>query len=289
VRFLMLLDSDGNAANGITISDALRGRAANWTAVNFDTADLATALATVILDTQVDGAQRALPSAAAAQAHFEGTFRCMFSGYFRGTYDGDDNGRFAFTVVPTGTMAGAAYSVPEDELLGLLFDPQTLQVNNGSAFAAGLALSGQQTGSSFSGTFPAYDQVSGTWTDGTFTGTRYAGTTTAAYKILTVLQVPNPNPPPPPLPQTLAIGSFFTEIDPAGVVTAESHVNFETGEQDFDLAVTQNGNALTITDTNTGISISGTLDLSVPAITGTFTNAQTGNSGTLHSLGCRLR
>jgi hypothetical protein len=283
VRFLLLLDSDGNPANGITISEALRGRAANWTAVDFsDTANLATALATVILDTQVDGTQRALPSAADAETHFNNTFRCMFSGYFRGTYSGDDNGRFAFTIDPKfGAMAGAAYSTAEEELILLLFSPQQLQVQNGSAFAAGLAA----TGSSFSGTFPTYNTVSGTWTDGTFTGERYAGTSTAAYKILTLLTVPNQNPQLPPV----NIGTFFTEIDTAGAITAEAHVDFTTGQQVFDLAVTQNGNTLTIADTITGVSITGTLDLSVPTITGTFTNAQTGNSGTLVSGGCRLR
>jgi hypothetical protein len=145
----------------------------------------------------------------------------------------------------------------------------------------------QQTGSSFSGTFPTYDTVSGTWTGGTFTGTRYAGTTTAAYKIVSILQFPNPNP--PPAPPLISVGSFFLEIDTSGAITAEAHVDFETGEQVFDLAVTRDGNTLTIRDTNTNVSITGTLDLSVPTITGTFTNNQTGNTGSLSSTGCRLR
>lgn len=286
VRFLLLLDSDGDATNGITISDALRAAAENWPDVDFATLDLDAALATIIPDTQVDGTLRALPSAGVAQAHFEATFRCMFSGYFRGTYDGGDNGNFAFTILPDGAMAGAAYSVPDDELFVLIFDPPgLLQVSNDGVFAAGLAVSGQQTGSSFSGSFPAYNQVSGTWTDGTFSGTRYAGTPTAAYKILTLLRAPNPNPGPP----TITIGTFFTEIDTAGAVTAESHVTFETGEQEFDLAVTQNGNELTFTDTNTNNSITGTLDLSGPSITGSFVNPDTGNTVTLESVGCRLR
>src|SRR5690606_28524097 len=128
VRFLLLLDSDGNSANGITISEALRGAAENWPEVDFTTDDLDAALATIIPDTQLDGSLRALPSAADAQVHFESTFRCLYSGYFKGTFDGNDNGPFAFTIRPDGIMAGAAFSVPDQELILLEFDPQKLEV-----------------------------------------------------------------------------------------------------------------------------------------------------------------
>jgi hypothetical protein len=282
VRFLMLLDSDGDPANGITISDALRGRAANWTQVDFATADLATALATVILDTQVDGTQRALASAVDARAHFDGTFRCLFSGYFRGTYAGDDNGRFAFTIAPDGAMAGAAYSVPEDEIIVLAFTQQ-LQVQNTTVFAAGLAA----TGSSFQGTFPAYDQVSGTWTDGTFTGTRYGGSATAAYKFLSILRVPNPNFPGSG-PEFIAIGSILTEIDTAGVATAQSHTDFKT-HQTPTLTATLTGTALTITDGTGNLTLNATVDLAARNITGTFTTTTPAGSGNLLTRGCRLR
>ncbi|MBX5461864.1 MAG: putative Ig domain-containing protein [Steroidobacteraceae bacterium] len=69
VRFLLLMDSDNDPANGISISEGLRSRARNWPAVSFSTTDLEAALASIIPDTSVDGAVRALPSAADAQAH----------------------------------------------------------------------------------------------------------------------------------------------------------------------------------------------------------------------------
>lgn len=272
VRFLMLMDSDGNAANGITISDALRERAENWPQVDFSTNDLDTALVSVIPDTQVDGALRQLPTAAAAQAHFEASFRCMYAGYYRGTYSGGDNGNFALTIHPTGNVSGAAYSVPDDELIGLLFNPPLLPVQNNSAFVAGLG----STGSSFTGQF-TIDQVSGTWSEGTFSGSRYAGTVSAAYKFVSVL-VPNGGGP--------AVGSVLVEIDAEDTATVTGHVNFATNENGPTATTALNGAALTIS--NAGGSITATVDKSLLTLTGTWTNAVTGASGTLFSTGCRL-
>lgn len=275
VRFLMLMDSDGNAANGITISEALRARAASWPQVDFSSTDLDAALASIIPDTQVDGTIRQLPTAVDASSHFESSFRCLYAGYYRGTYSGGDNGNFAFTILPTGGMAGAAYSVPEDELIALQFAPALLPVRNSAAFVAGLAA----TGSSFSGEFAGYDQVSGTWSDGTFAGTRYAGTSSAAYKFLSLL-VPGGGGP--------AVGSFFTEIDAEGMITVKPHVDFRTNEA-LDVVVTQDGSGFAIAGGTSGGNVTAAADTSALTLTGTWTNPDVGTSGSLVSTGCRLR
>jgi hypothetical protein len=273
VRFLMLMDSDGDSANGITISDALRERADDWPEVDFTADDLASELASIIPDTQVDGTLRALASAAAAQLHFEQSFRCMYSGYFRGTYDGEDNGFFAFTILPAGNMAGAAFSVPDTELIGLIFTPNVLQVQNNASFVAGLA----STGSSFSGQFSGYDQVSGTWSEGTFSGSRYGGTASAAYKFLALL-VPEGGGP--------ALGSVLIEIDTQDVATVTHHVNFANNENAPDITVPLNGNTLIIENE------AGTLNVGINKETvtmgGTWSNAM-GAGGPLATTGCRLR
>ena len=83
-RFLMLMDSDGDPSNGISISEGLRERAADWPEVDFATNDLESALSSIVPDTSVDGARRTLPTAAAAQTHIEDGFRCLDSGFFEG-------------------------------------------------------------------------------------------------------------------------------------------------------------------------------------------------------------
>lgn len=197
----------------------------------------------------------------------------MYSGFFRGTYSGGDNGFFSFTILPGGNMAGAAFSVPDTELIGLTFVPPVLQVENNASFVAGLAA----TGSSFSGQFSGYDQVSGTWSDGTFSGSRYGGTTSAAYKFLAVL-VPDGGGP--------AIGSVFIEIDTQDVATVTHHVNFANNENAPDITVPLSGNTLTI-DNDAGTLNVG-IDKETVTMGGTWSNAM-GASGPLATTGCRLR
>lgn len=275
VRFLMLMDSDGNAANGITISAGLRERAQGWPAVDFSAADFAQELVNIIPDTQVDGALRSLPDIAAATEHFEATFRCHFGGFFRGTYSGDDNGNFAFVIFSnTGTMSGAAYSVPEQELLLLNFDPLQLPVKRATAFTAGVA----QGGSTFSGTFPDYDQVEGTWTDGTFSGTRYAGTQTASYKFDSFLITNGTNVP---------VGMLHVEMSPAGAISVVPQLVNLASNAIPSMTVQQNGNSFTAS-TTAGFNLNASLDKESVSLTGTWTDPQ-GNSGTLAGGGCRLR
>jgi len=50
VRFLLMLDSDGDSSNGITISNEVQLMAANWTQVDFTTDLLDGELATIISD-----------------------------------------------------------------------------------------------------------------------------------------------------------------------------------------------------------------------------------------------
>ncbi len=69
IRFLMMLDADGDPANGIAISDNVRARAAQWSQVDFATADLPAALATIIADAQ--------SADAGILRHFEGVVQIL--------------------------------------------------------------------------------------------------------------------------------------------------------------------------------------------------------------------
>ena len=86
VRFLMMLDQDSNANNGVQISAAVTAAAASWAPVNFDTTDLTTTLGPIIPQASTaDGVSHLLPDAATAQAHLRAAFYCTHSGSYFGT------------------------------------------------------------------------------------------------------------------------------------------------------------------------------------------------------------
>ena len=127
VRFLMMLDQDGNANNGIQISAAVTAAAASWAPVDFDTADLPTTLGPLIQQASAaDGVSHVLPDAATAQAHLRAGFYCTHSGSYYGTFGaghlaGFGRGDFTASVFPDGSMHSIAYA--SDTLPG--FDVQT--------------------------------------------------------------------------------------------------------------------------------------------------------------------
>jgi Putative Ig domain len=127
VRFLMMLDQDGNANNGIQISAAVTAAAASWAPVDFDTADLPTTLGPIIQQASAaDGVSHVLPDTATAQAHLSSAFYCMRSGSYYGTFGAGrlasfGRGDFTVSVFADGSMHSVAYA--SDTLPG--FDVQT--------------------------------------------------------------------------------------------------------------------------------------------------------------------
>jgi hypothetical protein len=107
VRFLMMLDQDGNANNGLQISAAVTAAAASWAPVDFDTTDLPTTLGPIIQQASAaDGVSHVLPEAVTAQAHLRTGFYCTHAG----NYYGWAAGRYDFTasVFPDGSMHSVA-------------------------------------------------------------------------------------------------------------------------------------------------------------------------------------
>jgi Putative Ig domain len=127
VRFLMMLDQDGNPNDGIQISAAVTAAAASWGPVDFDTTDLPTTLGPLIQQASAaDGVSHVLPDAATAQAHLRTGFYCTHSGNYYGTFGetrlaGDGRGDFVASVFPDGSMHSTAHG--DDLLTG--FDVQT--------------------------------------------------------------------------------------------------------------------------------------------------------------------
>ena len=185
VRFLLMLDQDGNPNNGIQISAAVSGAAASWTPVDFDTADLPTTLGPIIQQASAaDGVSHVLPDAATAQAHLRTGFYCTRSGNYYGTFGetqlaGGGRGGFTASVFPDGSMHSIAYAT--DTLVG--FDVQTNDAV--SALLDGtFAQSDDSLGVSLQGSFADPTVLSGTYlTDvgGSFQAVADAGVA-ATYK-----------------------------------------------------------------------------------------------------------
>jgi hypothetical protein len=114
VRFLMMLDQDGNINNGIQISAAVTAAAANWVPVDFDTTDLPTTVGPIIQQASAaDGVSHVLPNAASAQAHLRAAYYCTYSGDYSGTFGTDPaapglRGGFEASFSPDGSMRSKA-------------------------------------------------------------------------------------------------------------------------------------------------------------------------------------
>lgn len=167
-RFLMTLDSDGNATNGITISDATKTAAQSASQIDFATATDATltsALTPLTTNTPV--------AVTNAQTHLTSSIYALYAGTYSGTNSGTSSslsGTFRLTIDSNGAINGT-----HTDSNGANVDPFSGQLTTSGAttFASGSS----SQGVSFSGTIDASTGVaSGTYSDnwggGTWTGTR---------------------------------------------------------------------------------------------------------------------
>jgi len=272
VRFLMMLDADGDATNGIAISDNVRTRAGQWTQVDFTTADLPAALATIRADAQsADGGTHVLPDAATAQAHFERTLRCARAGAFRGTYSGDDTGTFgALVLASNNNILGLVYSTVEDEFMSLV-GQGGISSDQSANFVIGIV----QGGARFNGSFSSPNALSGTWVNGTddgnFTGTRIGGTANAVYRFTGAYAGDD-------------AGLFSIDIDGNNAVTGVAYSVID--DELINITGTLNGTTLSVSAPN-GTSATGQLNTTTGQLTGTWMN-NTGGDGNFGGDGCRL-
>lgn len=200
VRFLLMLDSDGDSANGITISSEVRDIATNWLQPDFTTDLLDGELASIMADVMaVDNRIPVLPSANEAQAHLEGTLACLSSGVFAGTFSGQDNGTFLLWIqherfdpvvfgdaTPRiGVTSALVFSTDENIVSGVV-PQQGLSFDSDQSFISGLV----STGAEFTGEFTNYSTITnGNWQNsifdesGTFNGDRVGGNQDAKYRL----------------------------------------------------------------------------------------------------------
>lgn len=277
VRFLMMLDSDEDATNGISVSSAVQAAAENWSEVDFSTDDLENELVDIRSDVaSVDGRVAAVPDAITAKSHLESTLRCVYSGGYQGTFSGDDSGTFGFIVdAANGSVSGVAYS-DSMEMLITLSGATPLSYEQQPAFVSGIT----DDGGTFSGSFDNPDSVSGSWENGaesesgTFNGERIGGAMDARYRFTGRFAGDDS-------------GLFTFDIDASGDVTGVAYsVVFD---ELLDLSGTLVGTDLEVTAQNDTV-VTATLDIANGTITGGAWQAAdgSGDTGTFTGSGCRL-
>lgn len=253
LRLLQMLDVDGNPDNGILISNATRAVAAGWTTPDFTVSDSAfdTAIASIRQAAiSADGGTHAIPTSAAAAAHFVRTQWCTYNGLYRGNFTGSgDSGVFALVVYGQGgLMFGGGYS--NVDRAGFELQKQTATgLSIFPAFTTGQV----STGATFSGSFGLPDRMTGTWSSppdsGTFIGGRSFGSPNAKYRISGYVF---------PLGTALLIA---LEVDSANAVTG--HIidrDYLRTAEPVALTGTLSGTTLTATAANNLYTINGTFN-----------------------------
>jgi len=180
VRFLMMLDQDEDPADGISISQAVRDAAANWTQVDFATNDLGNAVATIRSDVaSVDNRTAPLPDGQTAANHLTSTMHCVMSGYFEGSFTGDRMGTVYALINPaTGQVLMTFPGSPVE-----FETSQAVSVDDIRTFVAEAS---DGSGDNFEGRLDDFDTISGVWAIGTDSGqfavTRALADASATYR-----------------------------------------------------------------------------------------------------------
>jgi sugar lactone lactonase YvrE len=200
VRFLIMLDDDGNPSNGVRISPTTQLIATNSAQVDFsqNSSTFASNVNSIISKINAaDGGSHSLLTTDAAISYLTNTVRCAWSGAYEGPYSGasvsgavTDRGKAYFIIHPvTGIGTGGYVGTTNigDNYSGALQGTQSMGLNNQGAIVIGTG----GAGTAFNGRFNTADNISGTWSsvrnpddpkNGIFTVSRVGGLPSAKYR-----------------------------------------------------------------------------------------------------------
>lgn len=204
VRFLMTLDNNANASDGIIFSPKFQNIAkenienASWKAIDFASDDFENQVTPVLIAVAVaeGDSSRGLTSVEDALTHFtrtleiiKSTERCVDAGAFTGTYSGTEQGNIAFILDPaTGDIKGSLFNTAQSENhLPIAINKETA-IDYETTKPEFISLS--TSGIKFSGVLRAGNNaLEGTWVDkddntkkGTFSAKRIAGNSGAKFR-----------------------------------------------------------------------------------------------------------
>jgi len=280
VRFLLMLDADGDPSNGIQISEAVRTHAETWNQIDFDIDDFNGDPDVLFMQADAQAADlgtHEIPDLLTAQEHLEGTLLCVLTGAYVGTYSGSDSGLLVALIDPTGAINGAGVSASTELLFtftGGFADP----AGDGSVLLGTTA-----SGAVFDGSFDTPDDISGTWAGelngdtGTFSVSRFANADDAVYRFIGAFEASE-------ISAEYDAGFMLFDIDAANQLAGVAYTI--VFDESVDVTGSISEGVLTAM-TADGTTIEGVIDLGLLATSGTWDDG-VGNFGTFEGLGCQL-
>lgn len=268
VRFLLMLDSDGYTQNGIQISPAVQTAASSWTQLDFNSANFSADVTSIMMAaTTADGGTHKLPDITTAQQHMESTHFCIYSGAYKGTFTESTLGVSADAL--TGQVSGFAYNTARNELIELS-GISAIEHTQSVTF-----VSGDNT-HVLTGEFSSPNNIAGTWKKGeditAFTGARLTGAANSVYRFTANYTGTD-------------AGLVTFDIDQNNKITG-SNYNVKTNSESS-LSGTLIGTQLSAT-TAGSMKLQGVLNVESGTLSGTWSDATNGSSGTFSGSGCQL-
>lgn len=273
VRFLLMLDTDGYANNGIQLSSALQTAATSWAQIDFNSASFAQNLTAILsAASAADGGAHQLPDITSAQQHLEATHLCNYSGVYKGNFSGDNKDKLAFFVSALdGSVIGFSLAENATEAT-TLSNTTAIQHKQKVAFENGNSIDK----SSYNGEFTSINDISGTWkkdtNNGNFSASRLGGAVNSIHRFSATF---NGN----------DAGILSLDIDASNKVSGTLY-NIKTNESQS-LSGQLKGPWLTATTADSN-KLQGLLSLDAGTVSGTWVNSTKGTSGNFSGSGCQL-
>ncbi len=289
VRFLMMLDENNDADDGIEISKEVQAIAADWDDVDFNADDFPynQALTNIISDvSREDDRRTEFGSAEKAVAHLRSTLLCAFAGAFKGTYTGSESGNIVFVVNPvTGEVNGSSYN-PNNEGLVEIRSADAINYDDGLEFSA---VEVEASAKKFNGVLQSADDIGGKWLNlsddslsGAFTAERFGSNSGSSFRYVASF-VSN---------RGDDRGIFTFNIDAEDIVSGKTF-SLNTGvESNLSGTLVRAENKLTAksdSDTDSVYEITGFIDPVTKAFTsGGWINGPSSSTGSFVGGGCTL-
>jgi len=267
VRFLLMLDADGDAGNGILISEAVRTMAAGWAPVDFAASNFATEVANIVDELTQAGTTVVLADEMVARAHLAATAACVHTGvYWVSSFSGLW-GQVAVYPTEIGVIAASAVVMPRE------YQAPVGSVSYGDVTRVELS---DAEGGTVTVEFASADHPVGRWSDGTeaFVGERVAPDHRARYRFVDYYT------------SACCVQALTFELDADGrAVATSSWFNWWWLPIDDHYEGRVEGDRVTLTLDGGDASFEGTLDLAAEPPSVRWTHA---NGSESVNYGCRL-